>query len=140
MEALLNRAEVGHLATVGPEGPYLVPLHFIYSRGGIYFHCGRKGRKLANIKSDSRVCFQVDEMTAIIPHELPCKYNTRYTSVMVEGKAEVVTNKDDKLELLQEIALKYKKEAPVVALDPEAVARTLVVKVTPTSITSRQNT
>ncbi len=139
MEELLHRAQVGHLATAGPGGPYLVPLHFIYQNENIYFHCGLKGRKLTNIKKDPRVCFQVEEMTAIIPHQLACKYNTRYTSVMVEGRAEMVEDEKEKLDILKEIANKYKKGAPAVILDPQAVSRTLVIKVVPASIAGKQN-
>lgn len=138
MEELLKRAEVGHLATMGPEGPYLVPLHFLYHKGSIYFHCGLKGRKLDNIKKDPRVCFQVEDVTAIVPHELPCSYSTRYASVLVEGAAQVVVDEAEKLALLEGLALKYKK-GPVPALDPRAAAGTLVVKITPAGFSGKKN-
>ena len=138
IEELLNRAEVGHLATLGPEGPYLVPLHFLYREGALYFHCGLKGRKLDNLKKDPRVCFQVGEMSAIIPHELPCKFNTRYASVLMEGRAEVLTDEEEKLSLLTDLAEKYKKEA-VGSLSPEVAAKTLVVKITPQRVSGKMN-
>ncbi len=138
MEEFLRRAEVGHLATLGPKGPYLVPLHFLYRGGSIYFHCGLAGRKLDNIKKDPRVCFQVTEMTAIVPHKRPCSYNTRYTSVLVEGTARVVTDPTEKLALLTELAAKYKK-TPSLELDPQAAARTLVVEITPQCFSGKRN-
>jgi uncharacterized protein len=138
IEKLLTEQETGHLATMGPEGPYLVPLHFIYRGDSIYFHCGPRGRKLTNIKTDPRVCFQVEEMTGIIPHEMPCRYNTRYTSVIVEGTAEEVTDPGEKVAILNELALKYKKEGPFV-LELENVDKTVVVKIVSTNITGKKN-
>lgn len=138
IENLLNQQETGHLATIGPGGPYLIPLHFIYRGGSIYFHCGSKGRKLENLKADPRVCFQVEEMTGIIPHELPCRYNTRYTSVIVEGNAEEVVDAGEKAAILNDIALKYKKEGPF-TLALENVDKTVVVKIVPTHIAGKKN-
>jgi uncharacterized protein len=138
MEELLNRAEVGHLATLGPEGPYLVPLHFLYREGRLYFHCGLKGRKLDNIQNDPRVCFQVEEMTAIIPHEQPCSFNTRYASVLVEGRARLVSDPEEKLALLTELSVKYKKGA-VPALNARAAAGTHVVEILPSSMSGKEN-
>ena len=138
IEAFLHQQETGHLATIGPGGPYLVPLHFIYREGNICFHCGPRGRKLDNLKSDPRVCFQTEEMTGIIPHELPCRYNTRYTSVIVEGNAEEVVDPGEKVTILNDIALKYKKEEPF-TLALENVDKTMVVKIVPTHIAGKKN-
>lgn len=138
IEGFLNQQETGHLATIGPEGPYLVPLHFIFREGNIYFHCGPKGRKLTNLRTDPRVCFQVEEMTGIIPHEMPCRYNTRYTSIIVEGNAVEVADPQEKIAILKELALKYKKEGPL-TLKLENVDKTVVIKILSTSITGKKN-
>ena len=138
MEELLHRALVGHLATLSPEGPYLVPLHFLYKEGRLYFHCGLQGRKLDHIKADPRVCFQVEEMTAIIPHEQPCSFNTRYSSVLVEGRARLVEDEGEKLALLTELSVKYKKTA-VPALNSKAVAGTHVVEIIPGVMSGKGN-
>jgi nitroimidazol reductase NimA-like FMN-containing flavoprotein (pyridoxamine 5'-phosphate oxidase superfamily) len=79
IDALMTAAVSGRLGTVGPDGPYVVPLAFGWRNGEVCFHCHRAGKKLENIGGDDRVCFQVDTHT---PDTLT------YQSVIVMGRAE----------------------------------------------------
>jgi nitroimidazol reductase NimA-like FMN-containing flavoprotein (pyridoxamine 5'-phosphate oxidase superfamily) len=79
IDALMTGADSGRLGTVGPDGPYIVPLAFGWRNSEVCFHCHRSGKKLDNITGDDRVCFQVDTHT---PDTLT------YRSVIVMGRAE----------------------------------------------------
>lgn len=107
MRIFLERAQWGRLATNGPEGPYITPMHFILEGDRIYFHCARRGRKLDNIRHDSRVCFEVSEMLEIKEHANPCKFSTRYRSVLVFGRVGLVNDEAEKVKALNLISQKY---------------------------------
>jgi nitroimidazol reductase NimA-like FMN-containing flavoprotein (pyridoxamine 5'-phosphate oxidase superfamily) len=62
MELLLERMRIGRLAVTTEEGPYIVAVNYLFFKGSIYFHSGLAGRKMEALRSDSRVCFMVDEI------------------------------------------------------------------------------
>ena len=60
IEAVLHQQHVGRLACLADGRPYVVPVTYAYAGGAVY---GRTlpGRKLAALRADPRVCFEVDE-------------------------------------------------------------------------------
>ena len=108
IKALFLEAQVGRLATLNADGfPYITPVHFVYRGGRIYIHGLIKGQKIDNIKNDPRVCFEIDRMDHLIPHELPCEVNTAYQSIIAFGTASMVENPEKKIEILNEVVGKY---------------------------------
>lgn len=73
-----KKAQVGHITTHSENGyPYVVPVHFIIHNDKIYIHGLIKGQKISNLTSNNKVCFEVDEMEAIIPDDkksVRCQY------------------------------------------------------------------
>ena len=85
--ALLDKAPVGHLGTVDEKGfPYVTPVHFVHLDGSIYFHGLARGRKLANLAADPKVCFEVAGEHSYIQADAPCDTNTAYRSVIITGR------------------------------------------------------
>ena len=108
IESLFLEAQVGRLATLNADGfPYITPVHFVYRQGKIYIHGLVSGQKIDNIKNDPRVCFEIDRMDHIIPHELPCEVNTAYQSIIAFGTAEMVEEDEEKIEILKTVVEKY---------------------------------
>lgn len=138
--ALLNRAPVGHLSTLGADGyPYTVAVHFVWLEGCIYFHGLPQGEKLENIARCGKVCFTCDELTAILDQGItdPCKADAAYESVVIRGQAALVEEPEDKLRILRAIIGKY---VPAMADAPIADAMltgTAVVKITPERISGK---
>ena len=127
----LERAQWGRLATNGPEGPYITPLHYVLEGDKIYFHCALGGRKLENINHNNRVCFEVSEMLGIKEHANPCKFTTSYNSVLVFGVAELVNDNQEKVKVLNLIAQKYSSTGnlePITGEQSKSVA-VLVLKI-----------
>lgn len=50
IEAVLNQAQIIHLAMLDGDRPYIIPLNFGYADNAIYFHCAREGKKIDLIK------------------------------------------------------------------------------------------
>ena len=105
---MLERALTGRMATMGPDGPYITPLSFVYARPAtIYFHCAHAGHKIDNIAHDARVCFEVDECDGAIEAERASQCTVKYGSVICFGRARHVTDRDEKLHSLDLLVRKY---------------------------------
>jgi uncharacterized protein len=105
---LLENAPVGRLATTGADGPYIIPLSFAYAGSDtIYFHCASTGHKLENLDGDPRVCFEVDEMLAIVPAARACGFGLSYRSVVAFGLARRVSERAEKDTALRLLMEKY---------------------------------
>lgn len=133
----IEQARWGRLATTGPDGPYITPLHFVLRHDKIYFHCAPRGRKLDNISHETRVCFEVSEMEGIIEHVQPCKYTTRYRSALVFGRAGLVTGKEEKVLALNLIARKYCKDGRCGPVTPEKADSVAVIALNIESISGK---
>lgn len=140
IHALLDRAQVGRISTLGEDGyPYTVAVHYVWTEGCVFFHGLPRGEKLSNIARDSRVCFECDELTAILSEGVtdPCKADAAYESVVIRGRAELLADPAEKLPILRGIIAKY---VPALADAPIAdamLAGTAVVKITPERISGK---
>ena len=108
MEAILNEAVAGSFATVCPDGsPYVVAVNYVYYQGKIYFHCALTGKKLDNIKHEPRVCFEAYIIDRIVIAKRADDSSVRYRSVIVNGRAKLVTDPKVKLDSLIALSAKY---------------------------------
>lgn len=140
IERLLNRAKVGTLATTNSDGtPYITPIHFVRKNGAIYFHGLSAGQKIANIKVNSNVCFNVYEMDKLLfaAEENPCDTNTKYESITIQGKASFVQDMDKKREILGAIVDKYTPQLAGREFPPNMLKGTAVLEIAPQQITGK---
>ncbi len=102
---IAQNGSVGVLATTGAEGePYAVPLSYVLQENRLYFHCAKQGRKLENIFGENRVCFVVvGENHPVYQKD----FTTLYESVVIEGKASMVEEKEEKTNALLALCEKY---------------------------------
>jgi uncharacterized protein len=96
---LLERGTWGVLSTVSDGTPYGVPLNYYYSReeNAVFFHCAGEGRKLDNIGAESRVSFAVVVEASVLAE----RFTTLYSSVIVSGRACLVSGADEKIKRLR---------------------------------------
>ena len=88
---LLKKAVYGRLATCDNDyQPYITPVNFVLNDEKIYFHCGFKGQKIRNIKSNSKVCFEVSRH-----------------GKLVFGQASQINDEKKKLFVMNELMEKY---------------------------------
>lgn len=135
IEELFLRADVGRLGTFSSDGfPYVLPMHFVYFDNKIYMHGLPKGKKIDNIKFNSNVCFEIDEMLSLLYEgvENPCDVNTEFNSIIVEGKASLVSDFDEKQKALSMIVSKFTphligKELPEKMIKVTAVIRVDII-------------
>lgn len=93
------------LATINADdgSPYCIPVSPVLWGDALYFHCGLTGKKLENLSRDNRVCLTCVGATRPLPEQ----FTLAYESVVVTGRAELVEDGEEKLEILRRICEKY---------------------------------
>lgn len=104
---LLQTAQVGRLCLSRNDEPYVVPVNFAYENGHVYVHCAETGMKIDFVRSNPRVCFEIDERFGTLAAPVMCGYDTAYRSVIVFGTARLLTDLDEKTSAMRLIAVKY---------------------------------
>jgi len=109
VEGLLTTCPVGRLATNGKDGyPNMKPVNFSYHGGKIYFHSALEGEKIEDIKRDDRVCFETDLPIAFVrAKNQPCEASYLYRSVIVKGRASLVTDPQERTTAFRSLMEKY---------------------------------
>jgi uncharacterized protein len=101
---ILNRGTSGVLGVSGDEGyPYTVPLSYAYQDDKLFFHCANAGHKLDGIQRNDKVTFCVIDRDEVIPQT----FTTHFRSVIVFGRARLLTEPAEKRQALECLAAKY---------------------------------
>ena len=103
---ILNAEKRGALALIGDDGyPYAIPLDFYYDSQNekIYFHGAKEGHKIDAIKNNEKVCFTVWNTGTLKEGD----WAYYVTSVVVFGKAHLVTDDSVIYEKAKAIGMKY---------------------------------
>jgi nitroimidazol reductase NimA-like FMN-containing flavoprotein (pyridoxamine 5'-phosphate oxidase superfamily) len=136
IDQFLTCARTGRLGVIHKGEPYVVPVGFVYVNGLIAFHSCSKGQKMKALQANPQVCFEVDETLSD---------SSMYKSVLIYGKAEILTDNADKIPYLQAHIDKYRVpeefghyiNKPSRKPEQEMKAVRIVV-ITPTRVTSRK--
>lgn len=109
IKALLQRAPAGVLAASNDDQPYLNTVMFLYHEDAhaIYIHSARSGRLVDMLAANERVCFTAFEMGRLLPAEVVLNFSVEYASVIVFGRAVLVTDEAEAHPVLQQMLDKY---------------------------------
>ena len=140
---ILHWMTTGFLA-VADESPYVVPINFAYDDfagpngwGKILIHSG-EGKKSRALARDARVCLTVLGESSFERGEGPCDDGFTFASVLVEGKAELLTTIPEREQALRMIVAKYDPETVDSPFDERVLERTLVYSVTIDAVSLKQ--
>jgi len=132
---MLRRAAVGVLATVQDGQPYINSNLFVFDEAAdvIYMHTARSGRTRTNIEGNARVCFSVNEMGRLLPADTSLDMSVEYASVVVFGRAAVVTDAAEAARALESLLKKYfahlEYGKDYRSIQPDELARTAVYRI-----------
>ncbi len=104
---LLKKAEVCRIATAVADQPFISPRVFWYDGERIFFHMATQGRTVTNLAHNPRVCLEVDWWGPWLPADRAAGFSLAYTSVVVFGRANPVTDPQQKRRVLQGLLDKY---------------------------------
>ena len=115
IDAFLIECSHGTLAVSADDIPYCVNVFFLYLDGYIYFHSNPKARKVAMIRKNPNVSFNIkkeySQLSSYFFHpEIGCYGGKLYKSVTIDGKAEFVDVIDDRIRIFTELMKKLQPE------------------------------
>ena len=101
---ILRTCTSGVLAVTGDNDyPYAVPLSYAYSDGSLFFHFAKAGHKIDGIAKNSRVSFCVIKTDDVNQKT----FTTHFRSVIVFGRARILTEDSEKRHALECLVEKY---------------------------------
>ena len=137
IESIILKAKVCRLGLVDGNRPYVVPMSFGYRENALYFHTGKKGKKMEILQKNNRVCFEMEVDLKIVPADNPCKWNMRYRSVVGFGRAVILEGPEEKRQALDVIVKHY--GGSLMAYDEKRVKGLAVIKVEIDSMTGKES-
>lgn len=138
----LNQQETGRVSSIDKDGfPQIIPMNFVYANDAIYMHSHPKGEKLDNISKNPKVGFEVDQSLEFLPSYFTSptdasQADTLYISVVIKGKASLVSDPKEKTMALNELMKKYQPEGGYEKLTPDmgVVEEVAIIKVIPVTM------
>jgi uncharacterized protein len=134
---ILEKGLVCRLGLCDGQQPYIVPMNYGYRNGCMYFHCAREGKKIEILKKNDRVCIEVDTDTRVVQGDAPCRWTTKYRSVIGFGKARIIDNEKEKKDSLDVIMTHYGGSGD--GYDEKSLRLTIVIEVVLESMTGKQS-
>ena len=135
---ILEQSAICRIGLVDNSEAYIVPVNFAYKNGIIYIHSAPSGRKIELIKRNNRVSFEIEYSSEIIKGESPCKWTTRYRSLMGKGAIVVENNPESKKVGLDLIMVKYGAEMEL-NYNEKDLSGMIIFKLIIESITGKQS-
>jgi uncharacterized protein len=111
IEEVLHHGHVGRLASISKGRPYVVPITYVYSGDAVYGHT-MPGRKVASMRIDPHVCFEVDE-----------RDGPNWRSVVAEGTYEELRDDAERQAALRLVARTAPAVAPIEDVVPGILFR-----------------
>lgn len=109
-EAIILKCQTCSIAMVDQQGkPYVLPMNFGFADDHIYFHGSATGKKVDVLRNQPDICiaFSTDHELRYVDEEVACSWSMRYRSVLAYGKAEIVENPEEKVNILNVIMSHY---------------------------------
>lgn len=147
VEEVLRTAPLAYLAVVETATPrdaapscaarpYVVPMNFAYEPGArgaapegrLLVHTG-PGRKAEALAQNPRVCVSVIAHEHLKLGATPCDDGYLYQSVVLEGRAVLLTDEAEREQALRAIVAKYDTESSERPFKPQVFAKTLLYAV-----------
>jgi nitroimidazol reductase NimA-like FMN-containing flavoprotein (pyridoxamine 5'-phosphate oxidase superfamily) len=104
---ILTCSEICRIAMLDNDSPYILPVNYGYKDNIIYIHSAPEGKKIDLLKKNNKICFEIEQKAEIVKHEKPCKWATKYRSVIGYGEIEIVTDYEEKKKGLNIIMSHY---------------------------------
>jgi len=82
-------------------------MNYVWHNGSVYFHGMGSGKKEDLLSQNPPVCFTIYREQGTVTDPVPCHVDTSYMSVMIFGKAEKMSDKEEAAEVLQKLVDKY---------------------------------
>ena len=138
----LSSQQTGRIASIDDNGfPQIIPMNFVFINDAVYMHSHIRGEKLDNIKRNQKVGFEVDKSLEFLPSYFSdptdaSLADTLYISVVIKGNASIVSDKEEKTNVLNGLMEKYQPEGGYEPIRPDmdVLKGVEVIKIVPESL------
>ncbi|MGQ0813006.1 MAG: pyridoxamine 5'-phosphate oxidase family protein [Gemmatimonadota bacterium] len=127
IDGLLRRGFWGVLATSVRDAPYGVPIIYAYDDDGTFYIASGAGRKIDNVEQNPNVTLTIVEVE---------DYGRRWASVIVYGKAEIVSDLTARLGAFNALRKQIPRPAARIR-DAARIAAAKVIRIVPTEMTGK---
>ncbi len=134
---ILSGSRICRLGLVDNGTAYIVPVYYAFSEGSIFIHSAPYGRKMDLIRQNEKVSFEIEYTDRIIRDKIPCRWTSKFRSVMGEGTITIVTDTFQKQKGLDLIMRKYGASTDL-SYDDASLSGMVVLELTINSITGKQ--
>lgn len=104
INAILDKAFLCHLGFAVEGQPYVIPTSYGRSGDTLYFHGSAASRMLKNLVEGIDCCLTVTICDGLVLARSIFNHSMNYRSVVVLGRAELVTDRSEKLSALERIS------------------------------------
>ena len=137
---ILDEAKILRLGLFDGDYPYVVPLHYGYElEDGVltfYIHGAKEGHKIDLINANPAACVELDcDVELISGGDVACGYGSTFSSVIARGKAEIVTDPEEKVKGLK--VLMRHQTGREFEMNEKMAAAVAVIKFTSTDFTAK---
>ena len=102
IRAILREGTMAHVGVNTPEGPVVLPMAYGLTGDTLYIH-GALANALLKSGADREICVTVTILDGLVMAKCAFNYTMNYRSVVVRGKARVVTDPDEHLTALRTV-------------------------------------
>jgi|SRR4030042_626993 len=135
---ILTKSEICRIAMLDNDTPYLLPFNYGYQDNCIYIHSAPEGKKIELLRKNNKVCFEIEQIAEIVKHDKPCKWATKYRSIIGYGEVEIITDYKQKKKGLDIIMSQYGENSNLEYADKQ-VDNIVILKLRITKLTGKQS-
>ncbi|MFW6148812.1 MAG: pyridoxamine 5'-phosphate oxidase family protein [Atribacterota bacterium] len=137
---IIMEADFCNVAMSKNNRPYLVPMNYGFHEPYIYLHSANEGLKIDILRRNPQVCIGIVGDVKLEKSSDVCKTSMKYSSVIIFGKAEFLSDKDDKNKALSHIVQHYEQDVSrdKLNIDESELNRVTVLKVRIEKITGKK--
>ena len=99
--SILDEALVAHVGFVSNDRPFVIPMAYGREGDRLYLHGSSVSRLLKTLEQGVDVCFTVTLLDALVVARSLFHHSMNYRSVVLFGKAQLVTEESEKMTALQ---------------------------------------
>lgn len=93
---IFKGSTVCRIAIFDDNYPYIVPMNYGYCDNTLYFHSAPEGKKFELLNKNPNVSFEIEDSYQLVKGEIPCKWTSRFRSLLGQGVVEFITDIDEK--------------------------------------------
>ncbi len=138
IEEVIRACKTCFLAMSVDDKPYVLPMNFALEGDTIILHSAQSGRMWESLQKNPNVCINwtLGEELAWQDVQVGCSYRVKSKSVIVEGKAEIIDDYDEKYRILGRLMEQYSDRE--FKFNKPAVVNVGIIKVPIDKITGKE--